>query len=144
MNSIIAVLLYMAGALTSVGPIHEGAHMAVAQIQGVDIHWDGGQWTTDGHASDSLRMAGVLAQALTSEAILAFDLQDRSPYFKGMLHANIIHTGTYASLRGGGDFNGMGSVWHRGIALHAGSVAARTLGNRIEVRDGGIFYTWRW
>ncbi len=144
MNTILMVMLYLAGAATSIG-VHEGAHMAVAEIQGVRLEWDGGSWTAYPQASDSLRMAGVIAQALTSEIILAGDFQDRSPYFLGLLHANILHAGSYATLRGGtGDFQEISDQWHRSVALHAALTAARAGGRKLEVKDGGIFYTWRW
>ena len=146
MSTILMIMLYLAGAATSIG-VHEGAHMAVAEIQGVRLEWDGGSWTAYPQASDSLRMAGVIAQAVTSEIILAGDLQDRSPFFRGLLHANILHAGSYAALRGGtGDFQGIGERWSRGVAFHAAWTAARTFREYggVEVRSEGIFYTWRW
>ena len=146
MSTIFYALLYLAGAASSIG-IHEGAHMAVAEIQGVDLEWDGGSWTAYPHASDALRMAGVMAQALTSEIILAGDLQDRSPYFKGLLHANILHAGTYGTLRGGtGDFKGLDDGWARGTALHAAWTATRAFREYggVDVRPEGVFYVWRY
>jgi hypothetical protein len=90
-------LLFALGAGSSVG-IHEVSHYLMARVQGLEIHPHGLGWRTD-RSTTAFQMAGLAANALSSELILLLPEDSRGSYFNGWLLTNILEQLTYSTLR---------------------------------------------
>lgn len=145
--------------------VHEGAHYAVAKSKGYDMRftgWNRFSYSEDGipvQADTGLRMAGLLANAASSETILMFSKEKtRHPFWEGLLFANTIEEITYPTLRGNKLDFAEGKVNHRdgwkyGFVAHGASVAARAYGPKVRrwwiganPLEGGaaMSLVWRW
>ena len=90
------------GIIASVA-IHEAGHLVAAKSTGNDIKFSGLQWTSE-RRSTLVKMAGLGANALSSEAILS-TVPERGPFIFGILAGNLAREITYPIISGHrGDF----------------------------------------
>jgi hypothetical protein len=100
-----SVLKFAAG-ITTAFMIHEGAHAAVAELTGTDMDWKWGNFNqplefTEHASSDdkglAINLAGLLSQAIASEAILQKNSIDKNDAFvRGMMIWNILNPISYS------------------------------------------------
>lgn len=129
------VLKFGAG-LASAFIVHEGTHMIVAEVEGRNLHWrlkDGWhpsfEYKGEGH--NSIQMAGLFGNAISSEAIRTIPKEKRGAYWNGFLVGNIVEEMTYPIrgnfLRDKGDFECLSKrnrvVWGSIFFLH-GAITA--------------------
>jgi hypothetical protein len=104
-STAVAVLKFTAGVATSM-LIHEGAHALVAGVTDVPMSWKAGTYNqpigfTENAGSDAkgvaLYSAGLLSQAITSEAILQIKKVDKNDaYVRGLMAWNILNPILYS------------------------------------------------
>ncbi len=123
--------------------IHEGAHIAVADMNGGNITYNQNiEWTYIGLNQKSVAIAGLAAQAITSEILLRRDYQTN--FTKGWLTYNVGNTLSYAlqnELRGGyRDLANFTQEEARGIEavmlVHSYTVAKRLEWKFFPTRNG--------
>ena len=95
-----------AAAITTAFMIHEGAHAVVAELTGTAMDWKWGnlnqplEFTEHASSDDkglAIDLAGLISQAITSEAILQTDKIDKNDSFvRGMMIWNILNPISYS------------------------------------------------
>ena len=100
-----SVLKFAAG-ITTAFMIHEGAHAAVAELTGTEMDWQWGninqplEFTEYASSDDkglAINSAGLISQAIASEAILQKDsINKNDPFVRGMMIWNILNPISYS------------------------------------------------
>jgi len=114
--------------------IHEGSHWIVAQVKGEDIEFHGltrSDRKDGGRLSDTVRLAGLVGNAISSEVLLRIPPERRKPLHHGILALNMVEQIQYPLL----DYNdydlnldmppGEKAAWVSGFVLQAGCTAYR-------------------
>lgn len=131
--SIKKTLKFGAGIVGSVA-IHEAGHAVLLETKGRDynFHFKNGfhpSFTYKGSADTLIQMGGLMANALSSEAIFLIPKEERGAFWNGFLIGNAIEEITYPILRHTkGDFKPLNkeqrllygglSVLHGGLTLY--------------------------
>jgi len=124
------VLEFGAG-LASAFLVHEGSHLLVAKAEDRTLHWElkhgwHPHFEYEGKSHNSIQIAGLLGNAISSEAILTIPKEKRGAYWNGFLVGNAVEETTYP-IRGNffeskGDFEGLSRrnrmVWGSIFFLH--------------------------
>ena len=98
----ISKVLRFGGGLVTGCLIHEGGHIVAMEAKGRDWRWEGSgapKFRYEGRSQEEIQMAGLMANALTSEMILLIPKEKRDAYLNGVLIANVLEEFTYPVFR---------------------------------------------
>lgn len=88
---------FLAGVAVSV-VIHEGGHAIAAEVEDIHLHFRGTEWTADQY-STTLKLSGLIANAVSSEAVLLVPPERRGAFCNGILMGNVFEEMTYPTIR---------------------------------------------
>lgn len=124
----ISKMLRFGGGLLTGFVIHEAGHVIAMEAKGRDWRWEGSgslHFRYEGESDTCIQMAGLMAGALSSEAILLIPREKREAYLNGVLMFNVLNGFCYPVFRHtGGDFKSLshGERWTWGSIFVAHSL----------------------